>query len=52
MIYQLDEYLHKSSNRKARIALADTLHNIGIISDIEFDILLIEIYINCREKDE
>lgn len=43
MIDPLDECNYQ--NRQAAVGLADTLHNLGVIDDDTFDLLLVEIYI-------
>lgn len=47
------ELLNQESyeNRQAAVGLADTLHNLGIIDDITFDLLLIDIYETYGETD-
>lgn len=43
MIDPLDDYNHQ--DRWAAVGLADTLHNLGVIDDDAFDLLLAEIYL-------
>ena len=43
MIDPLDDYNYQ--DRWAAVGLADTLHNLGVIDDDAFDLLLVEIYL-------